>query len=629
MTMNAKTYPLAALAAAILAAGVAPAAVAVEFAVGAVQATAHGAVTFGTSIRTEDPHPDAFGLNQGKVVGRTDGRSGNYNTLNFPEAGDAVSTVLKAVADVDLNYGNVGLFARAKAWHDFELDDGDRPYGNPLNRFQPGVPLADDGLDREARFSGAQFLDVYVHGKSRLGDRPLEGRLGRQRLFWGNAQLIQGGINAINPIDLAAMQRPGALPSEFVMPSGMLFGKIGLTDRLEAQAFAQYEFRHTELAACGSFMVQPDWAVEGCPGKNILNNAGVSDFEAFNDTGAVITLPSGAKVPKYGTYLHRAPTHEARDGGQYGLALQYDASGIATKFGLYLMNIHSRRPGVGVVNADFNAGVSATPGLAGTLSRLRGTDGQGTGGVQYYTAYPEDTRLLGLGFNTTLAAGQVYGELSWRDHQLINLNTSDLIDAFVTRNPNALLNRNRGLLTSVGSGQVYEGFDYFQVGHAMLGAMHKRERVLGAASLALTGEVGGSHVRELPPTSEARYGRSDAWGTGPVAGVACKDTVAGKTCRDDGYVTANAWGYRVKAALEYPGVVNGLTLKPSLSWAQDVDGYSYDLSFQEGRQMVTAGLEAQYRKMYTAAITWAGQSDGDYNILRDRDLLTLVLGVRF
>ncbi len=50
-----------------------------------------------------------------------------------------------------------------------------------------------------------------------IGDMPLDVRVGRQVVNWGEATFIQG-INVLNPIDVSAFRRPGAEIKEGLLP---------------------------------------------------------------------------------------------------------------------------------------------------------------------------------------------------------------------------------------------------------------------------------------------------------------------------------------------------------------------------------------------------------------------------
>ena len=73
----------------------------------------------------------------------------------------------------------------------------------------------------------------------------------------------------------------------------------------------------------------------------------------------------------------------------------------------------------------------------------------------------------------------------------------------------------------------------------------------------------------------------------------------------------------------------GATLTPSLGVAQDVSGYAYDGSFQEGRQTLNLGLRADWSKRYFAEVQYTQYAGGAYNPIVDRDNVTLVVGAKF
>ena len=226
-----------------------------------------GAATLGTSIRTEDPSPEVLGTLSSARVGLAPGQLGGNagsNDLNFKK-NQPVSTVLKGLATIEIKRGDFGAVLRAKAWIDQELKDGDRPYGNIPNGFAQNVPLSDKGLAPRAKFSNAIFDDAYVKGRFHLGSGvELDARLGRQVVAWSGAQLIGGGIAVVNPQDLPAQVRPGALPEEARIPVGMLQARLALGATSAIEAFVPYEFKPTVLIPCGSFFAQANYAPTGC-----------------------------------------------------------------------------------------------------------------------------------------------------------------------------------------------------------------------------------------------------------------------------------------------------------------------------------------------------------------------------
>ena len=577
------------------------------------QAKLSGAVTFGAGIRTEEPRPENYGSLAGNRVGRSGGLAGANSggpNLNF-EQGSTYSRVLKGFVDFDIHEKTVGFFTRAKAWHDFELDRGARPYGNFPNGFTQHVPLSDEGFAKEARFNGAHFTAAYFYGKFDLAaEKLLDARVGRQFLNWGVAQSIPGGVNVINPRDYAASVRPGALPQETRIPVGMFYANFAAGKQWGIDGFLPYESRHDVIGGCGTYFNVATFAPTGCNQATVL--------PTINERTAFLS----------GAYVHRSPDVEARDSGEYGLSLRYTAAALGTEFRAYGMNYHSRFYSVRGTNAG--PGVSTAPTAAGVLARLTAPNG-----LRYATLYPEDIRLFGLSFDTRRGvATRVFGEIAYRPNQPLSINFADLADAFVTRNPNAILNRPASGKNALAlpPGATFDAYDRFKVTTASLGLNQGLPGVLGSQRVIVGAEVGWSHISSLPDPGTIRYGRSEAYGVAAVPGVACNDTTyPGKTCAHDGFVTRNAWGYRARIASTYTNTfLGGAALTPSFLVAHDVKGYSYDTTFLEDRMLYGPGLRADWGRTYFAEIQWIRYSNKPrYSMLIDRDNVTLVTGVNF
>src|SRR5690554_7945790 len=57
---------------------------------------------------------------------------------------------------------------------------------------------------------GAEILDAFVWGDFDVAGAPVNVRVGRQVLSWGESTFIQGGVGSVNPVDASAFRRPGA-----------------------------------------------------------------------------------------------------------------------------------------------------------------------------------------------------------------------------------------------------------------------------------------------------------------------------------------------------------------------------------------------------------------------------------
>ena len=73
-----------------------------------------------------------------------------------------------------------------------------------------------------------------------------------------------------------------------------------------------------------------------------------------------------------------------------------------------------------------------------------------------------------------------------------------------------------------------------------------------------------------------------------------------------------------------------MSLSPSLTWAQDVRGYSVDGALVDGRQSIVLGAAAKFAKRWTVSAAWTNYvHDNGYDVLADHDNLVLAAGVTF
>lgn len=576
-----------------------------------IEASFSGVATFGTTLRTEDPSPGVLGgASAARVPGTPAGQlapnsSAGASDLNF-SAGQAVSTVLKATAGLDVHQHSTGLFVRAQAWQDLALKKSDAAYGNFINGFKQNVPLGDAGMASEAQFANLQTLDVYGYTRVDVGaSSELSLKLGRQYVTWGNARFFGGGVNVINPSNSAAAVRPGALAEESRLPVGMLYGSLPTSEDTTLDGFVQYESRTQVLPGCGTFYAQANYAATGC---GYVNASGWSD---------ALGLSSGR-------YIHRTDDVALASAGQFGLSWQLAPKDSDVRLRGYAMRYHSRAPSIRVNNATFAGGLDVT--TAAMVQRLTGP-----GGASYALVYPEAIQLWGASIDAKLSpVTQVYGELAYRPNQPINLNATDMISGFLLRAPNSVLNLAKGV-NAIALGGYFDGYDRFKVTTATLGGVQVFPKVWGAERVVATAELGLSHVAGLPSVGSLRYGRSDDFGGAAyTGGPVCTDlSIAQKACALDGFVTAMAWGYRLQFAAAYSESAWGAAWTPLLYLAHDVSGYSHDGTLLEGRRVVRPGVRAQWAAGYFAEMHYHRTWGGAYNNQIDRDTLALFGGVRF
>ncbi|MFB4403049.1 DUF1302 domain-containing protein [Pseudomonas inefficax] len=609
-----------------LASTLASPAFAVSFNIGEIEGQFDSSLSIGASWSTANPNKNLIGVNNG---GKGLSQTSDDGHLNFKK-GETFSKIFKGIHDLELKYGDTGVFVRGKYWYDFELKDEGREFKD----------ISDSNRKEGAKSSGAELLDAFVYHNYSIGDQPGSVRLGKQVVSWGESTFIGGGINSINPIDVSAFRRPGAEIKEGLIPVNMFYISQSLTDNLSAEAFYQIEWDQTVVDNCGTFFSQPDIIADGCTDNlRVLNSSRALSPQALAGLSAF-----GVDVNGEGVKVRRGADRDARDSGQFGVAFRYMFEPLDTEFGAYFMNYHSRAPIFSATGAsqglfDLVNNPLAPPGVRALAPLII------AGNSEYFVEYPEDIRLYGLSFSTTLPTGTAWsGELSYRPNAPVQLNSTDILFAGVTP-----INRppfgNASVLTGT-PGQDLHGYRRKEITQFQTTFTHFFDQVMGASRLTMVGEVGITHVGGLESTSKARYGRDPVYGPGPLPNGTCAilngNTIIGsgldsstanltRNCENDGFTTTTSWGYRARAIWDYNDVFAGVNLKPSVAWSHDVSGYSPGpgANFEEGRKAVSLGLDAEYQNTYTASLSYTNFFDGEYTTVDDRDFVALSFGVNF
>jgi hypothetical protein len=252
--------------------------------------------------------------------------------------------------------------------------------------------------------------------------------------------------------------------------------------------------------------------------------------------------------------------------------------------------------------------------------------------AEYFLEYPEDIRLYGLSFSTTAGAIAVAGEISYRPNMPLALNSSDVTISALAGSMAAALGS--PIFTSGFAqprpGEEFHGYVRKPVSQAQVTVTQFFDQVLAAERLTLVSEVGFNHLGDIDG-SALRFGRDSIFGNGELPDNRNCTTIANpvnpQNCDDKGFYTANSWGYRARANLDYPNVFAGVNLKPSVAWSHDVDGYGPN--FNEGSKAVSVGLDADLRNTYSASLSYTDFFDGTYNTSTDRDFVALSVGVSF
>jgi len=608
-----------------------------QFYMGEMEANLDTFISAGASWRLEDPDEYLYGVGNGGKGGSINSDDG---TLNF-EKNSTYSKIIKGNSDFLVTYGDWGAFARARYWYDFELKDEGR--ATDVNGYTRELSKAG-----KANASGGEVMDAYIWKDFWFGEMPLNVRLGKQVVSWGESTFIFNGINVINPVDIGVIRAPGAQIKEALIPVNMLYGSLGLTDDITIEAFIQLEYEKTRIDDCGTFFSSNDYVADECGPVYVLN--ALSEQTNREGLGGDPTLP---------TRLTRGGDIEPDDTDQFGIAVRWFAQELnETEFGFYFLQYHSRAPLVsGVVATDlpaFDADGNVTAPPDGEISTPEIVL---TGG--YQVEYPEKIQMGGISFNTTGPGGiSLGGEYSFKHNVPVQLNSPDLV-AGAAGKASSIVFQNRvpdenddGVIDMSDAvaagflGSFQKGYDLFDVSQLQFTAIKFIDQFMGASRMIFVGEVGGTYVHDLPDESDIRYGRYDqlSFGVTPdfdilddegdplTADEVCLNNNSIGTCDVGGYVTDFSWGYRFRTSWVYNDVFAGVNLTPQIAWSQDVDGYAPGpgANFIEGRKTIGLSVKADYLNQYSMNLAYTNYFDGGkHNAVKDRDNVALSVAYSF
>lgn len=580
--------------------------------------------TFGMGVRTTGASSHLVGKgfrSDGQAKGGDGSDTSDDGNLNY-DAGDTYSALFKVTTGVDLKWRNLGVAVSGRAWYDTAQKDNDVPQGNQPSGFEANAPLSDDGFSQSNKFSGGMLLDAYLYGRWNLGEHTqLDSRVGKQRVKWGEGVFFNG-LNQVNPLDATTLRRPGTdAATEAQLPVEMLWNKLSFDNGLSVEGFYQWKWRAAELDPCGTFWSGTDIGIDsGCSG--LQSNAYYPINAASADAGQWL---SDGYMNAVGAYLPRGTDIEGKDSGQYGVAAHYTLKPIATEIGVYWMRYNSRTP---ILNATTPNSALTNPTLTATLEAAGVPATYAALSTRLSTItesweYPNGIHLMGASASHKAGKWKFAGEVSYSDNLPVQINTADMFAA-LTRNGGPVGDRTLGQ----DEGFLLKGYDRFHKWQGQLSALRSFGPLLGAQSGLLVGEAAWQHVN-LPGLDTARYGRGFAWGYSPEGyDGSCSAVQNPQGCVNKGYFTKMAWGYRIKGQLNY--AVGSTTLSPSLTFGQDVHGYSVDSALVEDRKTVALGLAAKFAGNYFASVAYTNYlGNNDYDVLADHDNVVMAIGATF
>ncbi len=556
-----------------------------------------------------------------------------------------ISNVLRFSSELELNYRNFGSFLRVSGFKDMhnDGDGGDRT----------GLSKAADRLVSK----NVLIQDAYVWGQFEIGSMPAEIRVGEQVLSWGESTFIQNGINIINPFDVSKLRTPGSEVKDALVPVGMVSGSIAPSDNVTLEAFYQYDWERTTIEPPGSFFSTNDFVGDG--GDRVMLGFGdVSDRGinfggllgavngAITAAGGITLGPGGAAglVDDFNA-VPRAPDIRPDQGGEFGVSMRLFVPDLNdTEIGFYAVNYHSRVP---VISA--RTGTAASVTAATTVLGLLGGPGSATARAvatdqyartaRYLIEYPEDVQMYGVSFNTQLGASGIalQGEYSFKNDAPLQIDDIELLFAALCPiagiNPAIGLNQVDAGCGNTGTNQLINGFIERNISQLQFTATKVFGPVFKASTAVMVGEVGITHVHNMPSKSLLRLNGAGTFVSGNPFHAGATGLHAGKAAEGaDHFADATSWGYRLAGRITYNNFIGPINMSPRFAWSHDVNGITPGPggNFLEGRKAATLGVGLDYQNEWQADISYTNFfGAGRYNLLRDRDFVAVNLKYSF
>ncbi|WP_370540495.1 DUF1302 domain-containing protein [Azospirillum sp. INR13] len=304
------------------------------------------------------------------------------NNPNYDESdrkfgrGDVITNRLDILSEFDVAFRErYGLRVTGAFWYDNAYHDTDVNPNPALRGYVSGYNgnRYNSDVRRYYRGPSGELLDAFVYGRVDAGTVPVDVKIGRHVIYWGEGLLF--GAHAISysqaPLDgRKAVSSPGIETKEVFLPVGQVSAKAQLSPNLSIAGQFFLEWDPTRVPAGGTYLAPADFLL-----------------------GDRLAVGGNRSIPRIGDL-------EPHNIGNWGVNARYNIESIDSTVGAY-----------------YRAFDDYTPWGPQTLP---------TG---YRFVYAKDTKLIGLSFNTIGLGGASIGtEVSYRHNAALNSASISAVD---------------------------------------------------------------------------------------------------------------------------------------------------------------------------------------------------------
>lgn len=548
--------------------------------------------------------------------------TGNLNLFRDP--GDVYATPISLLTDVGLNKDGFGFLARFSYLYDYTIMNKDCtncerpnvwPYpaggnGSPGSSVfhgarDPGliVPTQVDGIaDNAQNLAGNKFTlyDLFAYGSWEVfGGHPLNVRVGKQVVSWGESNISGGGISQMqNPTDLNKATTPGTEVKETLLPQETIFFNLGINDNVSLEAYYTWNWRNSTFIGVGTY------------------------FSPFDFLG------TGYNPDLFVRGIEFSGESEPDSGGQWGVNMHFVIESLNySDLGIYWVRSHAFNPYIGL-----------NPDYVPRVDPARGDGGMTLAGYQWIYEEDQDTYAISLD-GEAIFDGSFALELNWKPDfydtrearnlfgisgvtvPYAGLGGAQVGEAF--RFPSPVAGQRFGDIvdeygtipgSEPGASDVWTLLGNFtrSVGTDFLGA-DKISTIFDFSMVWITELEHGDVMDRVNVNPESPTRQSNAVvDPGIFAGV---DNL-------DRPITDFSWGYNAVVALEYNDVFSNVNVSPTLIYVHNVEGYTpFNAgAMVENQRTIVAKIGFSYLSSTTVDlqyVTWlgtAGTNDGRDNV---------------
>ena len=339
-----------------------------------------------------------------------------------------VSQRVDLLSEFDLVYQDrLGFRVSAAGWYDAayeDLDNNRLVSSNHLEDGRAALGLSDE-TDRYFRGPSGELLDAFVFGQFEVGQVPVNVKVGRHTVFWGEAMLspvhsLSYGQSALDLGKLFSV--PGTEAKELFLPREAISTQVQATPELSFAAQYFFDWEQARIPEAGSFLGFNDHLLRG--------------GESFIFSAAPVTAANPLGVNR----LVRGQDSDPEKTGDWGVSSRWSPLWLDGTLGAYYRvtaDILPQGNATPAVRPNTPAALCQALGLiplnpttcyinpsaASVPEILGGTIGR------YAAAYADDIKIYGLSLSKNLWGVSIGADLNYRENMPLLSDTVSVLPA--------------------------------------------------------------------------------------------------------------------------------------------------------------------------------------------------------